>query len=191
MRKCSGRVILSTLFNVIRQTSLRFTNVNNKLKGNLGKKYPTDLNPTDLILKMRSLKTSSSIICWSYLCGHLLRHVNLRLLGCSSHCIRVILVPSICIDNVEVIIIIAMACHCLGSTWSSPSMRDHSSATTWRGALASTSRSAKASSPRTALVLDSLLPVVLVSTGLLVIPLEPWYGAYRCAQYSCIVPGRY
>ena len=38
MRKHSGRVILSTLFNVIRQTSLPFTNVNNKLKGNLGKK---------------------------------------------------------------------------------------------------------------------------------------------------------
>jgi hypothetical protein len=46
MRKHSGRVILSTLFNVIRQTSLPFTNVNNKLKGNLGKN-------TLLILKMR------------------------------------------------------------------------------------------------------------------------------------------
>ena len=33
------------------------------------------------------------------------------LLRCSSHCIRVLLIPSICVDNVEVIIVIAMACH--------------------------------------------------------------------------------
>ena len=106
----------------------------------------------------KSKENSSPIICWSYLCGHLLRIVA----SCESVSAGVLFslhkshIGSIhlhrqCIDNVEVIIIIiiiiAMACHCLGSTWSFPSMRDHSAATTWRGALASTSRSAKASSP--------------------------------------------
>ena len=67
-----------------------------------------------------------------------------------------------------------MACHFLGSTWSSPSMRDHSSATTWRGALASTSRSAKASSPMTALFYSQPVAGQCLSTGLLYIPLEPW-----------------
>ena len=44
MRKHSGRVILSTLCNVIRQTKLQFINVHNKQKGNLRRKIPADLN---------------------------------------------------------------------------------------------------------------------------------------------------
>ena len=59
---------------------------------------------------LESKETGPSIISRGYLYGHLLSHVNCWLLGCSSHCIRVILIPSICIDNVEVIIM-AMACH--------------------------------------------------------------------------------
>ena len=44
----------------------------------------------------------------------------------------------------------------------------------WRGALASTSRSAKASSPMTALFYSQPVAGQCLSTGLLYIPLEPW-----------------
>ena len=92
------------------------------------------------IASWKAKKAGSSIICRGYLRGHLLRHMDWGLLGYSSHCIRVILIPSICIDNVEVIIIIiiAMACHIglyLELTFNEGSQL--SSATTWRGALAS------------------------------------------------------
>ena len=72
-----------------------------------------------------------------------------------------------------------------GSTWSSPSMKDHSSATTWRGALASSidqlERLPKtASHPFT----YRALPVGAVSTGLLYISLF-WAlkGAYSCSTH--------
>ena len=91
-----------------------------------------------------SKEAGSTNLCWSYIHGHLLSHMYSTLLGCSSHSIRFIMIVSICSDHV--IVIVAKACHLMGSSWSSPAMKDHSSATTWRGAEASSTRSAKASS---------------------------------------------
>ena len=71
---------------------------------------PRDVTPViNGILKCK--EAGSPIICRGYLRGRLLRHMDWGLLRCSSHCIGVVLIPSICIDNVEVIIIIAMAGH--------------------------------------------------------------------------------
>ena len=82
--------------------------------------------------RRNSKETGPSTICRGNLRGRLLSHEHFGLLKCSSHCISIMLVPSICPTS-------RRQCRShlhshdlpiMGSNWSSPSMRDHSSATT-------------------------------------------------------------